>query len=77
MDIFLHALGTKIIFAAPACTLEGDCGYPLDFQIAAGSVPRYVRPNEASFPDRRSYLVPAPDRAAHWQETLGKLGPGS
>jgi ADP-heptose:LPS heptosyltransferase len=34
------------------------------------------RPSIDAFPERRGYLVPDPDKVAHWKAELEKLGPG-
>jgi tetratricopeptide (TPR) repeat protein len=48
----------------------------IDFQIPAGSLPRWFRPNVESFPSHSGYLVPDPVRAGHWRERLEGLGEG-
>ncbi len=52
-------------------TLDG-----FDYQCAAGSLGRWLRPNLESFPDRTAYLTPDPMRLAYWRERLAALGPG-
>jgi hypothetical protein len=48
----------------------------VDFQIAAGSVPQYVRSElEASSASER-YLTADPEKRAAWQQRLAALGPG-
>ncbi|WP_454016805.1 tetratricopeptide repeat protein [Azospirillum sp. Marseille-Q6669] len=46
-----------------------------DAHIAAGALPRLLRPDLASFPPR-PWLVPDPERLAVWRERLATLGPG-
>ena len=48
----------------------------IDFQIPAGSVPRYLRRSCAAFPDHRGYLVPDPRRVVYWRDRLAALGSG-
>nr|WP_301340675.1 tetratricopeptide repeat protein [Azospirillum brasilense] len=48
-----------------------DC----DAHIAAGALPRLLRPDLASFPPR-PWLVPDPERLAVWRERLAALGTG-
>nr|WP_247884283.1 tetratricopeptide repeat protein [Azospirillum sp. OGB3] len=48
-----------------------DC----DAQIAAGALPRLLRPDLASFPPH-SWLVPDPERLAVWRDRLAALGAG-
>ncbi|WP_247877326.1 tetratricopeptide repeat protein [Azospirillum brasilense] len=51
--------------------VPADC----DAQIAAGALPRRLRPDLASFP-ARPWLMPDPVRLATWRERLAALGPG-
>lgn len=48
----------------------------IDFQIAAGSLPRLFRTNLESFPQHQGYLVPDPARVREWTERLAALGEG-
>lgn len=48
----------------------------IDVQIAAGSLPRFLRPTLESFPDKPGYLVADPQRIEHWRSRLALLGPG-
>lgn len=45
---------------------------PPDFDrtVPAGSLPRHFRPDVSSFPDRRSYLIPDPERVSRWRKRL-------
>ncbi len=45
-----------------------------DFEILAGSLPAVFRRAEAAFPRHGGYLVPDPDRVAHWRSRLATLG---
>jgi tetratricopeptide (TPR) repeat protein len=49
---------------------------PIDVQVAAGSLPRFLRPTLASFPDRAAYLSADATRLAHWRARVALLGPG-
>ena len=49
---------------------------PVDLQIPAGSLPLYLRPQEASFPERRGYLVPDAAAVQVWKKRYRNLGPG-
>lgn len=51
-------------------------GLRFDVQIAAGSLPNWLRPTAASFPRQRQFLQADPARAGVWRERLGTLGPG-
>lgn len=48
----------------------------VDFQIPAGSLPHFLRPETASFPQRERYLLPDPARVQLWRERFAALGPG-
>ncbi|MBV9508373.1 MAG: tetratricopeptide repeat protein [Acidobacteriia bacterium] len=48
----------------------------IDFQIAAGSLPRWFRPKLESFPQHRGYLSPDPELSRKWRERIGGLGAG-
>jgi len=66
-------LATVVARSRPphAATAEG-----IAYQIAAGSLARYLRPSLASFPARTRYLVADPSRVRHWRERLDALGSG-
>jgi tetratricopeptide (TPR) repeat protein len=42
----------------------------IDYQVAAGSVARWLRPVLSSFPKRSAYLAADAQRAAYWRERL-------
>ena len=48
----------------------------LDFQIAAGSVPRHRRSRHADFPRHSGYLRADPAKVTAWRGRLDALGPG-
>lgn len=48
----------------------------IDYQAAAGSVARWLRPALPGFPRHRGYLVADPQRVAYWRSRLQALGPG-
>jgi tetratricopeptide (TPR) repeat protein len=49
---------------------------PWDAQIAAGSLPRLLRPRIESFPRHSGYLVPNPAQVSQWRERFERLGAG-
>ena len=49
---------------------------PVDFQAPFGDLPRWLRPNSDSFPDRSSYLLADEARVAQWRERFAAIGPG-
>jgi tetratricopeptide (TPR) repeat protein len=48
----------------------------IDYQVAAGSLPRYLRRSPADFPSHNGYLSPDEARIARWRGQLASLGPG-
>ncbi len=62
----------------PGASVRAETPEPrdVDVQIAAGSLPRLLRPDLRRFPDRTSWLVPDPERVAAWRDRLAALGPG-
>jgi tetratricopeptide (TPR) repeat protein/SAM-dependent methyltransferase len=50
--------------------------YGVDVQIAAGSLPRFVRRNLGSFPQRQRFLAACPLKRARWRERYARLGNG-
>jgi tetratricopeptide (TPR) repeat protein len=56
---------------------DGRTSWPdIDLQVPMGSLPRWLRPNVESFPQKRSYLVPDAARVDYWHKRLAELGPG-
>ncbi len=49
---------------------------PVDFQLAVGSLPRFLRRRAEDFPARRQYLAADPQRVGVWRQRLAALGPG-
>jgi uncharacterized protein (TIGR03032 family) len=48
---------------------------PVDAQVAAGSLPRYVRTTMDDFPRDESFLVPDQQLVCRWRERYAQLGP--
>jgi len=48
---------------------------PIDLQVPIGSLPRYLRPDAASFPSHRGYLRADPDLVREAAGRLAALGP--
>ena len=72
VPLFTRSLPAALILPVDALQ-RGDVQQRLghvDFQIAAGSVPRFLRPTFASFPQQESYLLADPQRV---QEFRGRL----
>jgi Tfp pilus assembly protein PilF len=57
---------------APPAALETSH----DLQIAFGSLPRYFRTSDASFPRHHGYLRADAERVRYWRARLDALGPG-
>ena len=49
---------------------------PADFKISIGSLPKFLRPNLASFPQQKSYLIPDARIVEVWQNRFNELGRG-
>jgi tetratricopeptide (TPR) repeat protein len=47
-----------------------------DFQVAAGSLPRFLRGGREDFPTRSGYLSPEPEAQLRWRTRLDGLGCG-
>lgn len=47
-----------------------------DFWAPIGALLPRFRPSVESFPKRNDYLIPRPDRVAHWKTQLEQAGPG-
>jgi tetratricopeptide (TPR) repeat protein len=56
--------------------MRRETKHDVDRAISAGSLIRWFRPTIDAFPDRRSFLVPDPERVRAWQERLAEIGPG-
>ena len=50
-------------------------GRSIDYQIAAGDVPRYLRCTVESFPRQRRFLRPDAQQSEFWRQRLDALGP--
>ncbi|MGZ5199573.1 MAG: tetratricopeptide repeat protein [Telluria sp.] len=48
----------------------------IDVQVAAGSLPRFLRPTIDSFPYHAGYLSADPERVAYWRGRVAALGTG-
>ncbi len=67
--------GAKVVPASDppfTPTLQPD----IDFQIPAGSLPRWLRPTIESFPKVRGYLAPDPVLIGRWKKRVAKLVEG-
>jgi len=49
---------------------------PVDYQVAAGTLPSFLRNEWADFPAHAGYLKADPGKAARWRTRLDALGPG-
>ena len=54
----------------------GDPRPPIDFWTPLASLFRRFRTTPASFPTDLGFLVPDPQRVAHWRRVIGEGGPG-
>ncbi|HYD66561.1 tetratricopeptide repeat protein [Azospirillum sp.] len=66
----------------PGAAVRAETGDPApmdlgtDCHIPAGSLPRWLRPGLAAFPDAPGFLVPDASRADRWRRELAALGAG-
>ena len=51
-------------------------GEAFDYQIAAGSLGRYLRAERSHFPEEPGFLVPDAAAVERWRARLDRLGPG-
>ncbi|CAK0745389.1 hypothetical protein WCLP8_1570001 [uncultured Gammaproteobacteria bacterium] len=73
-SLFVRAFPQATIRAAGMVARLGGADH--EYQIAAGSLPRLLRPDLASFGCRGGYLAAEPGRALGWRARLEALGPG-
>ncbi|MDQ1475965.1 MAG: hypothetical protein QOE62_1194 [Actinomycetota bacterium] len=76
VPLFARSFPTAEVRAQTHDEMRRETMHDFDGAIAAGSLLRGFRPNLDAFPDRRSYLVPDPERVAAWRERLAAIGPG-
>lgn len=48
----------------------------LDYQMAAGDLPKLFRQQSINFPNHQGYLKADPERILYWRQRLAQLGPG-
>ena len=82
-DPRLLALFRRSFPAATVFAAQQDRGLPediasrhIDVEVAAGSLPRFLRRRVTDFPSHDGYLRADPQRVSHWRERLLQLGPG-
>lgn len=77
--MFARSFPTATVLAIPRGA-EHEWSGPrepfIDLQIAAGSLPRFLRPTWESFPRQARLLAPDPELLQLWQHRLSALGPG-
>ena len=78
LGIFRRSFPTATVYAAtPDRTVPPEIATrKIDFEVAAGSLPRYFRRSLDEFPRHSGYLRADPQRVAAWRERLARLGPG-
>ncbi|MEZ6070691.1 MAG: hypothetical protein R3C10_10570 [Pirellulales bacterium] len=76
--LFARSLpGVRVVAArADAKRTATDVDAQADVQIAAGSLPRFLRGSLTAFPRRERFLAADAERQQHWQARLAELGPG-
>ena len=86
VGLFQRTFPTAVVGGHKAVKLDGritryapfveDLGDGVDAWIPMASLLAVYRRTLDAFPDRRGYLVPDPDKVAHWKAELETLGPG-
>ena len=86
IGLFQRAFPAAVVGSHRSVRLEGritryvpfaeDLEGGVDAWIPMASLLAVFRPSIDAFPERRGYLVPDPDKVAHWKAELEKLGPG-
>ena len=76
VHLFQRSFPTVEVFAAGNPPNLNTLRPGIDFQIAAGSLPRWFRSTLESFPRHHGFLVPDPKRVAQWKERVSGLGEG-
>jgi tetratricopeptide (TPR) repeat protein len=77
MRLFARSFPQATIFPRTGTIDPRAAGVPhWDVQIAAGSLPRVLRPRFDSFPVHAGYLVPDPQKVREWRERFERLGCG-
>ncbi len=75
--LFVRSFPSATVVGSPRSEVSWLTQVPkIDVQIAAGSIPRFLRPTLDSFPTSRAYLVPDAARVEYWRSRLAMLGPG-
>ena len=76
-SLFARSFPMAIIQGAERSDINWLFSTPkIDLQIAAGSLPRLLRPSLECFSRTPSYLVADPQRIGYWRSRLAALGPG-
>jgi tetratricopeptide (TPR) repeat protein len=75
--IFSRSFPAATVYAAtPDRTVPPEIATrKIDFEVAAGSLPRFFRRSLGEFPRHSGYLRADPHRVAAWRERLSQLGP--
>ncbi|MBI3042051.1 MAG: tetratricopeptide repeat protein [Betaproteobacteria bacterium] len=76
--IFRRSFPAATVYAAaPDRGLPGEiAAREIDVEIAAGSLPCFLRRSLNAFPRHDGYLKADPQRVAYWRARLAQLGPG-
>lgn len=77
LKIFARSFAAGVVLQPKDDTsLAQIAGEGIDCYCALGSLPRFLRPAAAAFPERRGYLRADPARVEHWRARLARL-PGA
>jgi tetratricopeptide (TPR) repeat protein len=75
VPLFARSFPEAEVRAETQDAMRVETVHDVDRAIPAGSLIRCLRPSVEAFPDRRSFLVPDPERVAAWHERLATVGP--
>lgn len=78
LGIFRRSFPAATVYpATPDRTLPPEiAGRKIDLEVAAGSLPRFLRRSLVDFPRHSGYLRADPQRVGLWRERLASMGPG-
>ena len=76
VGLFTRSFPAAEIRAQTFVPFAGETMHDFAYAIPAGSLPQWFRPTIDSFPDRRAFLTPDPERVQAWRERLAEVGPG-
>jgi tetratricopeptide (TPR) repeat protein len=73
--LFARSFPAATVIASGAC-IDDALSSGIDFRVAAGSLPRFLRKSRAQFAQHQGYLHPDQDWQTVWRKRLDSLGRG-